>query len=76
MLLAGWLAPLIANVFFVFLGGDHRCTISIGVSGVIPSFPQGLKNLINSADCAIYQAKQAGYNCIVGEESNKDERTL
>ena len=39
-------------------------TVSLGIASFVPSESQAPKDLISAADAAMYQAKQAGRNCL------------
>lgn len=50
-------------------GIDGKLTISLGVASCVPSGDLELETLIRAADHALYQAKQAGRNRVVGRET-------
>ncbi|MDR3563339.1 MAG: diguanylate cyclase [Negativicutes bacterium] len=57
------------------LGMEHRqspeghVTISLGVAAIVPNKKSGPMGLITAADMSLYQAKQAGRNCVKLAES-------
>lgn len=50
---------------------DFRLFVSIGISYKTPESEEGLDDLINIADEAMYQAKQSGRNMIIINKSNE-----
>ncbi len=72
-------AERIRNVFAnnpADLGTPVYCTVSIGVSQLLPH-ETGLDPLLDRADKALYQAKEGGRNrCIVSEESRSRAQTF
>ncbi len=45
-------------------GKDIRLTISLGVVAYVPAIRNGMENMIRAADQQLYQAKEAGRNCV------------
>ncbi|GAB1265626.1 sensor domain-containing diguanylate cyclase [Aurantivibrio infirmus] len=43
-------------------------TISAGVAAWVPSVENAYKELLNAADTALYRAKEAGRNCVMGSQ--------
>ena len=46
---------------------SDRVTLSLGVTSVIPSYKYTKKQLLITADKALYQAKKQGRNCVVAK---------
>ena len=55
----------IASHHFVVDGNDLQVKMSFGAAGVPDSRPGSMDDLIRYADIALYQAKEAGRNCVV-----------
>ena len=53
-----------------------RVTISIGVSSIVPSFDDSIELLLQTADKALYQAKNSGRNQLVYLPCNIDSKVF
>ncbi len=59
------LRAAIARVVVPTAQGSVSVTLSLGVAAISDGYPIGLEQLLDSADQMLYQAKQAGRNCVV-----------
>ena len=59
------LRAAIARVVVPTAQGSISVTLSLGVAAISDGHPLGLEQLLDSADQMLYQAKQAGRNCVV-----------
>lgn len=54
----------VASEAFSHYGVTHHVTVSVGVASIVPQADINPNTLIDRADKALYQAKEAGRNCI------------
>ena len=59
------LRAAIARMVIPTAQGSVSVTLSLGVAAISDGHPLGLEQLLDSADQMLYQAKQAGRNCVV-----------
>lgn len=55
---------LVEKTLFVANGKRIPLTISVGVAALVPSNEQPPESVLIKADCALYEAKKSGRNCV------------